>query len=85
MQIYPFGEIDMSKVDTKIAESYSLKNMGQWKSKKLKKLGKGSRTTGKQKGITASALQKYMCRRGRSYKHPLYGEVMASLGARKAK
>jgi len=59
--------------------------MSTWKSKIIKKKGKGSQTTGRQKGIRASALQKYMCRRGRSYRHPLYGEVMASLDVRKVK
>lgn len=74
----------MSKTSTQPAGA-SHKNMGQWKARTIKKKGKGSQTTGKQKGIVANTLQKYMCRRGRSYKHPLYGEVMASLGSRKNK
>lgn len=59
--------------------------MGTWKTKVFKKKGKGSQATGKSKGIVASALQKFMCRHGRSYKHPLYETVMASLGIHKGK
>lgn len=44
-----------------------------------------SQTTGKSKGIRPSALERYMCRHNRSYKHPKYGEVMANLGSRKGK
>jgi hypothetical protein len=54
--------------------------MGTWKTKIIKKQNRGSRTTGKSKGIVASQLQKYMCRRNRSYKMANYGLVMASLG-----
>lgn len=73
----------MSKVhQTDVSTTYSLKNMGQWKAKQIKKKGKGSQNTGKSKGLIASALQKFMCRRGRSYKHPNYGAVMATLGQR---
>lgn len=60
-------------------------SMGNWKAKKLEKKGKGRSETGRSKGIVASALQKSMCRRNRSYKHPLYGEVMESLGIKKGK
>jgi hypothetical protein len=58
--------------------------MSTWKSTTFGKKN-GSQTTGRSKGIRPSALQKSMCRRGRSYKHPLYGAVMASLGSRKQK
>lgn len=60
-------------------------SMGTWKSKQLEKKGKGRSETGKSKGIVASALQKYMCRRNRSHNHPLYGVVMESLGIKKGK
>jgi len=59
--------------------------MGTWKTRLLVKKGRGSQTTGKSKGIIASTLAKYMCRRNRSYKHPLYAEVMDSLLVRKVK
>jgi len=58
---------------------------GAWKKNVIKKKGKGSQTTGRQKGIRPSALQKSMCRRNRSYKDPLYVPVMNSLGQRKGK
>jgi hypothetical protein len=54
--------------------------MGNWKAKLIRKKGRGSQSTGKSKGIVATALQKYMCRRNRSYKNPLYSEVMESCG-----
>lgn len=58
--------------------------MGTWKTKIIQKKSRGSRQTGKSKGIVASPLAKYMCRRGRSYKHPLYQEIMAGLGIKKS-
>lgn len=63
----------------------SIGKMGLWKSNKIQKKTRGSQTTGRQKGIVASSLQKYMCRRNRSWKHPLYQEVMRKIGERKAK
>jgi hypothetical protein len=54
------------------------KTMGTWKARKLVKGARGSRTTGKQKGIVPTALRKWMCRHNRSWKHPLYGEIMGS-------
>jgi hypothetical protein len=63
----------------------SHRNMGQWRARKILKKGRGSQTTGRTKGIVASPLQKWMCRHGRSYKHRLYEETMASLGQRKKK
>lgn len=65
--------------------SESVGKMGTWCARKLAKKNRGSQSTGRQKGIVASALQKYMCRRNRSYLHPRYQEVMSSLGQRKAK
>jgi hypothetical protein len=75
----------MAKSQTAQISGASHRNMGQWRSKKIQKAGKGSQATGRSKGIVASALQKTMCRRNRSYKNPVYGMVMASLGARKQK
>lgn len=60
-------------------------SMGRWKARKLIKKGRGSQSTGKSKGLVPSALARFMCRRGRSHKHPLYAEVMAGLGIRKVK
>lgn len=56
---------------------------GAWKSRQIAKKARGSQTPGKSKGIKASPLQRYMCRKNRSWKHPLYAVVMASLGQRK--
>lgn len=44
-----------------------------------------SQTTGKSKGIRPSPLDRYICRRNRSYKHPSYALVMEKLGERKVK
>lgn len=44
---------------------------------------KNNQTSGKSKGIRPSPLQKWMCRHNRSYKHPNYASVMATLGQRK--
>lgn len=49
------------------------------------KKSRPSRTTGKSKGIRPSAIQKFMCRHNRSYKHPLYERVMPTVGERKMK
>lgn len=59
--------------------------MGNWKKRKLVKGQRASRATGRSKGIVASSLAKYMCRRNRSYKNPSYGIVMAKIGARAKK
>lgn len=59
--------------------------MGTWKTRIIQKRNRGSQTTGKSKGIVATTLQKYMCRRNRSYKDPLYEVVMASCGTYKTK
>ena len=53
-------------------------SMGTWKIKVVKKANKGSRTTGKSKGIIATSLQRYMCRKNRSWKHPLYNIIMGT-------
>lgn len=50
--------------------------MGTWKRRKLVKGQRASRTTGKSKGIVSSTLQRYMCRANRSWRHPLYEEIM---------
>ena len=50
--------------------------MVTWKVKLIKKKGKGSQTTGRSKGIISSSLQRFMCRRNRSYKHSLYSVIM---------
>jgi hypothetical protein len=60
-------------------------SMGNWKKKLIQKKGRGSQTTGKSKGIVATALQKSMCRRNRSYKHPNYGVIMDSIGVKRTK
>lgn len=60
-------------------------SMGQWKAKLIRKKGRGSQATGKSKGIVADALAKYMCRRNRSYKHPLYNVVMSKIGLKRQK
>jgi hypothetical protein len=59
--------------------------MSHWKSRTISKTTKGSQTPGIKKGIHPSQLERYMCRRNRSYKHADYARVMASLGLRKAK
>lgn len=61
----------------------SVGTMGDWKARKLVKGARASRTTGKSKGLVPDALARYMCRRGRSYKHAQYSAVMARLGTRK--
>lgn len=50
---------------------------------KITKAEKSNRTSGISKGIISTPLQRYMCRRNRSWKHPKYAEVMASLGSKK--
>lgn len=50
--------------------------MGTWKSRIFSKRNKGKSEPGKGKGIHPSPLQRYMCRRNRSWKHPEYHTVM---------
>lgn len=57
--------------------------MGTWKTAQIKKKSRGSQSTGKSKGIFATTIQKFMCRRNRSWKHPLYDEVMKSCEIKK--
>mgnify|MGYP001578009302 CR=1 FL=1 len=52
--------------------------MGTWRKRKLVKGQRASQTTGRSKGIVATVLQKYMCRRNRSWKDPLYQQVMGN-------
>lgn len=59
--------------------------MGTWKTRKIAKKSRGRSETGRSKGLIATPIQKFMCRNSRSYKHPLYEEVMKSLGVRKNK
>lgn len=73
----------MAEFSAEVRATFSLKNMGQWKARVIKKANKGSRTTGKQKGIHASALERYMCRANRSWKHPEYQAVMSKLTGEK--
>lgn len=50
-------------------------NMGNWKSKILRKHNKGSQTPGHKKNAQrcqASPLDKWMAKASRSYKHPQY-------------
>lgn len=56
---------------------------GVWKRRIIEKENKGRQETGKSKGLVPSSLARFMCRNGRSYKHPRYAEVMAALGQRK--
>lgn len=53
-------------------------SMITWKMKLTKKNTRGSHSTGKSKGIIPTPLQKTMCRRNRSWKHPLYSVIMGS-------
>jgi hypothetical protein len=59
--------------------------MGSWRKRKILKKGRGKSESGKSKGLVPDALAKYMCRRNRSYKHPLYDEVMSKLAIKKNK
>jgi hypothetical protein len=45
----------------------------------------GSQTSGKSKGIRPTSIQRFMCTRNRSHKHPLYDVVMAGIGKRGTK
>lgn len=59
------------------------RKMGRWKFKTISKKNKGSQTTGRQKGIASSALERYACRHNRSWKHPNYSAIMAPLTGEK--
>jgi len=59
--------------------------MGTWRTSKIRKKSRGSQATGKSKGIVATALAKYICRRNRSYKHALYDEVFSKMGLKAKK
>jgi hypothetical protein len=56
---------------------------GEWKARLLEKGTRASQTPGKKKGIAASGLDKTMCRRNRSYKHPAYDAIMLKLDGNK--
>lgn len=55
-----------------------MSTMGDWRKRKMQKGLRASRTTGKSKGIVATAIRKYMCRRNRSWKDRDYDRVMGS-------
>lgn len=57
--------------------------MGTWKQRIIKKKNKGNQETGRSKGITASPLERSICRRNRSWKHPSYSLVMSRLTGEK--
>jgi hypothetical protein len=57
--------------------------MGDWKKRIIEKKNRGRSETGRSKGIVATPLQKMMCRRNRSWKHPQYGAVMMILNGEK--
>ena len=57
--------------------------MGTWKTKSIGKKTKASRTTGRQKGITSSPLERTICRRNRSWKMKEYGLTMQKLNGEK--
>ena len=57
--------------------------MGTWRLRKMKKGLRASRTTGKSKGIIATPLERTICRRNRSYKHPSYALIMSKMKGEK--
>lgn len=73
----------MANTQTVIYAKEAAHTMGTWKARQIGKKNKASRTTGRSKGIVSSALERYMCRRNRSYKHPLYAKVLLSLTGEK--
>ena len=46
--------------------------MGNWKTKKIKKLGKGSQESGKKKGLVPPFWARYCSRSSRAYKSEYY-------------
>jgi hypothetical protein len=56
-------------------------SMGTWKKKKIAKNMRGSQTPGRAKAESCQAdvMKKFMARRSRSYKHPLYGQWCARM------
>lgn len=52
------------------------KGMGTWKTRIFAKKSRASQTPGKKKGESCRAdfMKKFMARRSRSYKHPLYSQ-----------
>lgn len=59
------------------------RKMGSWKARKISKKTKGNQTTGRQKGIFCSALERTICRRNRSWKMAEYNLVMSRLTGEK--
>lgn len=67
----------MTKIKNEnVSLTYKPSWMGNFRAKVLKKRRKGSQTPGSTKGVTCKAdtLDKFMAKRSRSYKHPLYGD-----------
>jgi len=58
-----------------IANGCCKATMADWKQSKIARKNKASRTPGKAKGerCQADAMDKFFCRRNRSYKHREYG------------
>ncbi len=48
--------------------------MGTWKARKLIKGTRASRTPGNKKGLVPPSWARYICRRNRSYTHPMYSQ-----------
>ncbi len=46
--------------------------MGTWKVRKLIKGTRASRTPGNKKGLVPPSWARYICRRNKGYKHPMY-------------
>lgn len=57
--------------------------MGDWKKRVIEKKNKGKQETGRSKGITASPLERTICRRNRSWKNASYNLVMSRLTGEK--
>lgn len=57
--------------------------MGRWRAKKIYKGVRRSVTTGRQKGIFATPLERTICRRNRSWKYREYNAIMEKLNGNK--
>lgn len=67
---------------SEVKEKY--KSGSMYKAKKIKQIGKASRTPGRLKGETCKTtpLQRWMAKHGRSYKHKEYGEWCRQMSVR---
>lgn len=65
--------------------SYSTQStkMGTWKTRVIEKKAKGRQTTGREKGIVTTPLERTICRRNRSWKNSAYSLVMPKLNGEK--